>query len=150
MSSLEELCTQHQAQGTLVAELKKAKDAGVKDAVTKLLEIKKAITALQPDHEYALKKKESKKNKVKATNPDGTPVLSKKELRIQAKQLAARKKAEETANKMASATNYGDAPLIQSQEITGRQWTRLENASTSMNGKKSINACTSPHCAPPG
>jgi len=106
MSSIEELCTQHQAQGALVAELKKTKDAGVKDAVAQLIAIKKAITALQPDHEYAIKKKEKKKKKVKATNPDGTPVLSKKELRVQAKQLAARKKAQETADKMANATNY--------------------------------------------
>ena len=136
MSSIEELCTQHQAQGALVAELKKTKDAGVKDAVAQLIAIKKAITALQPDHEYAIKKKEKKKKKVKATNPDGTPVLSKKELRVQAKQLAARKKAQETADKMANATNYGDAPLVQSQEITGRQWTRLEKADATTNGKK--------------
>ena len=71
MVSLKELVTQHQAQGKIVAELKQSKDPSVKAAVTILLDIKKAITALEPTHEYALKKKEKKKKKKKETNPDG-------------------------------------------------------------------------------
>jgi len=134
--SLVELVEQHQTQGALVAELKKAKDPNVKEAVTTLLNIKKAITVLDPTHEYAMKKKEKKKKKKKETNPDGTPVLSKKELRVKAKQEAARKKAADIAEKQANATNYGNVTLVQSQEITGRQWTRLEKATGSMNGKK--------------
>jgi aspartyl-tRNA synthetase len=136
MSSIEELVAQHQAQGILVAELKAAKDPSVKEAVTKLLDIKKAIAVIDPAHEFAMKKKEKKKKKKKATNPDGTPMLSKKELRIKAKQEAARKKEQELAAKQASATNYGDARLVQSHEITGRTWTRLEHATGAMNGKK--------------
>jgi len=136
MASLEELVTQHQAQGKIVAELKQSKDPSVKAAVTILLDIKKAITALEPTHEYALKKKEKKKKKKKETNPDGTPMLSKKELRIKAKQEAARKKEADVAAKQASATNYGEARLVQSHEITGKVWTRLETANKSLNNRK--------------
>ena len=133
--SLQELVEQHQAQGKLVAELKAAKSDGVKAAVGALIAIKKAITALDATHEFAIKAK-VKKVKKKATNPDGTPVLSKKELRVKAKQEAARVKAAATAEKQANATNYGDATLVQSHEITGRQWTRLEKAQASQHGKK--------------
>ena len=38
MASLEELVTQHQAQGKIVAELKQSKDPSVKAAVTILLD----------------------------------------------------------------------------------------------------------------
>ena len=110
--SLVELVEQHQTQGALVAELKKAKDPNVKEAVTTLLNIKKAIAVLDPTHEYAMKKKEKKKKKKKETNPDGTPVLSKKELRVKAKQEAARKKAADIAEKQANATNYGNVTLV--------------------------------------
>ncbi len=130
MATVEALAAQHVEQAARVVALKKAdpKSDECKAAIKALVDTKKAITALDADHQFAIKKKEKKKKK-KAQGP------TKKELRIKAKQEAARKKAEEAASKAAAADNYGDLPLIQSQAITGRVWTRVEACAGASDGK---------------
>ena len=132
MSTLPELEAAHAAQGATVAELKAADKTSeaTKAAVQELLRIKREITALAPDHKFAIKKNEKKK---KAKGPAGP---TKKELRIMKKQEAARKKAEEAAATAAAADNYGDLPLVQSQAITGRTWTRVEKLTKALAGRK--------------
>ena len=101
-----------------MAELKavdKTSDAA-KAAVQELLRIKREITALDPDHKFAIKKKEKKKSK----GPAGP---TKKELRILKKQEAARKKAEAEAAAAAAADNSGICPWS-SRRRSGRTWTR--------------------------
>ena len=60
MATIEELEEQGKAQGEVVKAAKAADktSAETKAAIAKLLEIKKAITALNPDHPQAIKKKE--------------------------------------------------------------------------------------------
>jgi hypothetical protein len=67
MATIEELEVQVKAQGEIVKAAKAADKASdeTKAAVAKLLEIKKAITALDPTHPQAIKKKEKKKKKKK-------------------------------------------------------------------------------------
>ena len=65
MATIEELEEQVKAQGEVVKAAKAADKTSdeTKAAIAKLLEIKKAITALNPDHPQAIKKKEKKKKK---------------------------------------------------------------------------------------
>jgi len=76
------------------------------------------------------KAKKSKKDK----KPKAEGELSAKELR----KLKAQREAEELAKKKAAALGdkCGDAPLIQSTEISGRVWTRLSELNDSHVGKK--------------
>jgi len=64
---------------------------------------------------------------------DGKPKLSAKELRIQKRLAETAAKAAAVAS--ASSSTFGDAPLIQSQEITGRVWTRISAINPSLEGK---------------
>jgi nondiscriminating aspartyl-tRNA synthetase len=133
MSTLAELEALHDAQGATVVALKAADkaSAATKAAVQELLRIKREITALAPEHKFAMKKKEKKKKKEKAAQGP-----TKKELRILKKQEAARQKAEAAAAAAAAADNYGDLPLVQSQRITGRTWTRVERLDKALAGRK--------------
>ena len=79
MATIEELEQQVKAQGEVVKAAKAADKNSdeTKAAVAKLLEIKRAITAINPDHPQAIKKKEKKKKKKKASNGEA-PALTKK------------------------------------------------------------------------
>ena len=107
MSSLAELEAAHANQGTKVAELKavdKTSDAA-KAAVQELLRIKREITALDPDHKFAIKKKEKKKKKWKGPACDKEGAQN----------------PEEAGSSTEESRGGGHG---QSQTISGRTWTR--------------------------
>eukprot|EP00947_MAST-08B_sp_MAST-8B-sp1_P002162 g2162.t1 len=137
MSSLDELVAAHTEQGNKVKAAKEAGDKAVVGAeVAKLMEIKKQITALAPDHAMAIKEKKKKDKKKKDEKP-GEKKLTKKELRMLERQ---KKQKEEEAKKAEAAKGnadvYGDTPVIQSQKLTDRVWTRIDTLEPSMAGRK--------------
>mmetsp|Transcript_7990 Transcript_7990/g.12163 ORF Transcript_7990/g.12163 Transcript_7990/m.12163 type:complete len:600 (-) Transcript_7990:107-1906(-) len=137
MSSVDELVPLIKAQGEKVKGLKEAKgDAGaIQEEVAKLLDYKKKLTAIAPEHELAIvdKKKKKKSNEKRSVPSEQGP--SKKELRMQER---AKKAAEEEAKvkkaAVADADVYGDVPIVMSREMSCRSWTPIIKLDASRTG----------------
>ena len=137
MATIEELEEQVKAQGEIVKAAKAADKNSdeTKAAVAKLLEIKRAITAINPDHPQAIKKKEKKKKKKKSSNGEA-PALTKKQLRMIEREKKLKLAAEEKARKASESTTYGSTGVIMSKSISGKRWTNVEDLNKSLGGQK--------------
>ena len=137
----EEIEKQINDQGGVIRELKgaKADKAEIDAAVKTLLELKakyKEVTG--KDHVGAGKgssKKDKKKKKKDADETkDGEPKLTKKQLRIlakekKAKEAAAKKEAQAKEQMESGKATFGVPPMIQSTGITDRSWTDIRDLS---------------------
>ena len=135
MATIEELEEQVKAQGEVVKAAKAADKTSdeTKAAIAKLLEIKKAITALNPDHPQAIKKKEKKKKKKKSGDK---PALTKKQLRMIEREKKLKAAAEEKAKKASEATTYGETGVIMSKSVSGRSWINIQDLNKNISGQK--------------
>ena len=137
MATIEELEQQVKAQGEIVKAAKTADKNSdeTKAAVAKLLEIKRAITAINPDHPQAIKKKEKKKKKKKASNGEA-PALTKKQLRMIEREKKLKQAAEEKARKASESTTYGSTGVIMSKSISGKRWINIQELNKNLGGQK--------------
>ena len=134
MASLAELEAQLAEVKPKLIEAKKVdKNSDEAKAFTmQLLDLKKAITAIDPNHPDANKAKKDKKKKAAAGGPKP---LSKKELRMIEREKKMKEEAEKKAKVAADAGNFGELPMIMSSGTTGRSWTRVEDLSKDMIGQ---------------
>ena len=98
-----------------------------------LLGLKKAITAIAPEHPDAIKKKEKKKKKKGGDAKQGP---TKKELRMMERERKMKEAAAAKAKKAAEAGNFGELPICMSQSCSGREWTNVEELNKSLIGQK--------------
>ena len=134
MVSVEELAEQCKAQGIIVKDLKTAK-ADATAAVARLLELKQALTKLDPSHELAIKDKKSKE-KEKAKAAEGP---SKKDLRKLEKEKAAQDALEKKkASSAETADIFGDSPVIMSRSLTDRNFVDIRSLTKAVYGGKRV------------
>jgi len=139
MASVSELEASIGAQGEVVRTLKSAKASGdeIKAAVAALMDLKKAITALDPAHALAIvDKKKGKDKKAAAAPKEKAQGPSKKELRMAERAKKAETEAAATdADAVANAGVFGDRGVIMSTELTSTQWTHVSAVDASRRGE---------------
>mmetsp|Transcript_54724 Transcript_54724/g.81260 ORF Transcript_54724/g.81260 Transcript_54724/m.81260 type:complete len:612 (+) Transcript_54724:51-1886(+) len=77
-------------------------------------------------------------NKNKEKNAKKAAAKAAKEAKKLANRLEREKREKEKADKLAGVgkDNFGDAPLIQSQELTNKVWTKIENLKPGLSGEE--------------
>jgi hypothetical protein len=130
--TLDELVAKVKAQGIVVKDLKTAK-ADATAAVAELLAFKQALTALDPDHELAIKdKKKKESDKAKGAAGPSAKELRKLEKEKAAQELAAKK----AASSSATADVFGDSAIIQSRELTDRAFVNIRGLTAELAGQR--------------
>ena len=130
--TLDELVAKVKAQGIVVKDLKTAK-ADATAAVAELLAFKQALTALDPEHELAIKdKKKKESDKAKGAAGPSAKELRKLEKEKAAQELAAKK----AASSSATADVFGDSAIIQSRELTDRAFVNIRGLTAELAGQR--------------